>query len=270
MTDSTAEKDFVSEGGQLVEVESGGYKLKGNLVLVSNSVKPAVLIGHGAANNQNPIEYLGRLQEFLAQHGYSSLVIHNRGVGKGKHLSEGPYESTIMERVADFESAAAFLLSKRVSPDLFLVACSLNGETAALTSTRLKDKLKAIALLEPAAYTPGTENIRLGTSEFTHALRRPDLLPKEKTELQMQSPTFNALQQFSGSLFVAYGEMDEKIDKPIQDKYEQIVKQKGIAGEFLKVTGATHSLTAHASDMFYEKLVTFLDNQKTTSSPATS
>ena len=55
MTDSAAEKDFVPEVGQLVEVESGGYKLKGNLFLVLNSAKPAVLIGHGAANNQNPI-----------------------------------------------------------------------------------------------------------------------------------------------------------------------------------------------------------------------
>lgn len=246
--------------GEIVEVESGGYKLKGNLVVAPNSTKPVVLIGHGAAKNDNPVKYLNRLQITLAERGYTSMVVHNRGVGDGEYKSGGSYESTILERVVDFENASDFLLNQGNSDKLILIACSLNGETAALATPKFGDKLKAIVLLEPAAYAPGVENIPLGTDQFTFALRRTDLAEEEKETRILSSPAFMQLQKFKGSLFVAYGEKDVRVPKFVQEKYRQVAEEKGRRGRVFELPQESHTLTAHPNFFLYDKVSKFLED----------
>lgn len=238
--------------GHRVEIKSEDYKLVGNLVLVANAeTSPAVLICHGAAKApNNPITQLKVMQDFLASQGISSLIVHTRGVGVAKDRSKGSYSSTLLDRVTDFTTALRFLGQHADGRKLGLIAGSMSGEVGALIAAKEGRGLKALVLLEPAAYPPGAENIQLGP-EFSAAIRG------HRNEILM-SPAFTALNSTDIPLMVAMGENDNVIPPKARNGFKQLAESRGANGRYLELPGEKHTLLFKPLPDLYSAMADFL------------
>ncbi len=254
-------KDSQKYPGELVLVDSEGFKLRGNLLLVTNNKRrPGVVICHGAAKDGNPIDYLVELQKFLAQDGCSSLALHTRGVGQGNYHSDGPYASTLLSRKVDLISGVNFL-GQYVDPaKLSLVVGSMNGESACFVAQQLGNSLHSLVLLEPAAYPAGAEKIPLGP-EFRTLIRAEGVDLVEKQARLSASPAVAALEQFPGPVMLVYGDRDDVIDSVVQQKYCDIVVEKGAKGKFISMVGMGHKLSGRPDARLYRQIAEFLHLQ---------
>lgn len=265
-------KDETFPKGNLVEIESNGVLLRGNLISI-DSEKPLVLISQGAGKDQNPVDYFDKLQERLAAEGYGSLVLHTQGIGEGNYKSGGDYyEATLNVRKQNLRDGIEFLAKTANDRGVVLLTGSMNGHPAMELAAQLQEKLAAVVLLEPAVYRAEAEDATLGDgSPFQRLARGMDLgLIGNETKEQsranealnnakMASPAFEALTQYTGPVFLGYGELDDVIDPIIKERLRRIVEEKG--GVNCIVPGYGHKLLTNRVDPVYVEVLDFLNRR---------
>lgn len=205
-----------------VTFQSGKNKIAANLLKKDNA-KYGVLFLHGGGSATK--ERFASLQQFLSTKGFSSLTFDFQGVGE----SEGKFaEGSLNNRLLDAQ--AAFDTFSQHVDSIIVVGSSMGGHIASrLSETR---KPLAVILLYPAAYAKEAENKPLDES-FTKILR---------TENSWQNSTaFTAIKQYQGNVLVIYGEYDSVVPKGVQEKYKELVKDKG---KFIILENASHVFTS--------------------------
>lgn len=198
---------FISEDNILI----------GNLYGSNNKVGALILHGGGKAAK----ERFRELQEYLSNHGFTSLAFDFRGVGE----SQGTFEDgSLINRLKDAE--AAFDEFKKYTKKIVVIGCSMGGHIAArLTVTR---DVSGLILLYSAAYSQEAEDKPLN-EEFTKILRKEDSW--------QNSPAFSAVKNYKGNVLVMYGENDTVIPKEVQNTYKETTKDKG---RFVILPHASH------------------------------
>lgn len=160
--------------------------------------------------------------------GFTVMTFQFPGIGG----SEGELESNSLAlRLKVTEAAYDKLLESDplMEGHVGVNATSIAGYTGIrLTETR---QVKALALDAPAAYGVEADD-KLWNGEFTEVIRKPNSWEG--------SLSFTALEHFSGDVILFYPEHDDVIPLPVQEKYREIVKDKG--GEVVTLPDAGHRI----------------------------
>jgi dipeptidyl aminopeptidase/acylaminoacyl peptidase len=215
---------------------SDGLKLMGFLTSPSDKKKfPGVLFIHGGGRYTENL--YASWQAYLLERGYASFSFYCRGVG----TSEGIFEDgSLTNRLKDAEAAyRCFISSGVVDQNRICVAGSSMGAHVAVRLIEQFPKIKAVFLQSAAAYSIKAESLRLNES-FTNEIRNNNQYEK--------SPVFSILNQYTGALYVVYGEHDSVIPDAVKELYNRSIQR----GEYRILKHGTHKLLRPESALEFE------------------
>lgn len=217
---------------QAISFQSDGLLLRGSLVypLPKNGYF-GVLCIHGSSKSSDNRFLV--FQEFLAQNGYASLQFFCRGVGG----SAGKYEeASLNNRLQDGLAALKFFReSGLVDPNnIAVLGVSMGGHVAVRLMEKEK-KIKTLLLYCPAAYALAAENVPLNEA-FTKVIT--------VKESWVNSPVWDILGKYKGTVLVAYGTKDIEIPDGVKERYKQALKN----GNYWTLEGGQHKLLVATND----------------------
>jgi hypothetical protein len=213
---------------RLVRFPSGDVEIAGRVGLLGDGDKlhPGVVFLHGGGESSK--ERFLPLQQYLCGREIASIAIDFRGVGaSGGQFSDG----SLANRFLDANAACNFFL-KSVGADsgkLLLVAASMGAEVA-LALTEVRNDIKALILISPAAYPRSAYSMGLG-KEFQKAIRKKDSW--------LDSLSFGRLASFVGPVMVVYGENDVVIPEGVKTIYKNSLKS---TDQYEVIAGGSHLL----------------------------
>ncbi len=202
---------------QQVTLHVEGNKLEGHLLRVEDTTSPRILILGGGANIPYNEGYYATWQKKMAEQGMSSLSFDFRGVGS----SDGKLgETTLNTRLDDAREASKLLGLENI----YIAGISMGAPLAIRLANEIK--AKGVILISPAAYSEEAR-VKYFGDEFSMAIRKPHSWEN--------SPDFEELVKFKGSIILAYGKQDNVIPEPVLQKYSDIVIPKGLVLAFENV-----------------------------------
>lgn len=210
-----------------VKFISEGIELTGSVCNPVGIVNPpGVLFLHGGGESSK--ERYRKWQDHLCRLGISSFAFDFRGAGE----SEGKFsDGSLSNRLVDAQSALSFFLSENlIDKNKIAVVGSSMGAPIALRLCLETEKIRALILVSPAAYSKEAENQPL-TDSFTKVIQR-------KNSWQ-DSPSFQILRNYKGSVMIIYGSKDSVIPEGVKKKYKQCL---GIGNFYEVIENGSHTL----------------------------
>lgn len=189
---------------EAVKIPSGKWVLAGNLVRARNQKGGVLFIAGGGKQSMIYDDW----QNFLADHGYSSLSFDFPGISKS---TGNLHETGLASRIENTKDALSFLKesSDLQDSEISLVGRSMGGPIA----LRVGSNYRKLVLLFPAAYADGAYEKLFG-DEFSKVIRA------EKSWEGAQD--FDFAGQIREKLMVLYGEQEHVIPEEIQKTYLDI------------------------------------------------
>lgn len=220
-----------------VSFESEGYKIAAVLHLPDEKKPPCVIASHGLLSSKDSEKYIA-LGERISKEGIAMLRFDFRGIGESEGSLE---EDTVSRRIADLDSALAFIKSyPGMGIRVGLLGSSLGGYISLIGASR-KMEIRAVVIWSTPFHlddlgSKGTEQNPLPGEAFFRDLPRHRLLP---------------LLPRVSNCFVIHGENDELV--PVDQAWE-IFHTLGAPKEIHVIEGADHRLTnpsdrRHAIDL---------------------
>ncbi len=210
-----------------VSFESEGYKIAAVLHLPDEKKPPCVIASHGLLSSKDSEKYIA-LGERISKEGIAMLRFDFRGIGESEGSLE---EDTVSRRIADLDSALAFIKSyPGMGIRVGLLGSSLGGYISLIGASRAKE-IRAVVIwatpfhLDDLKSNQGTEGYPLPGEAFFKDLPKHRLLP--------------LLPKISNCL-VIHGEKDELV--PVDQAWE-IFHCLGAPKEVRVIEDADHRLT---------------------------
>lgn len=188
--------------------------------------RPGAVFLHGGGKSTK--ERFALLQESFSQAAVASIAIDFRGIGG----SSGVFaDGGIANRILDANAACDFFLGiENVDPHGLVVVGASMGAAVAIGLTEVRDDVKALILISPAAYSKRAYNLRLGRG-FQAVVREENSWT--------ESPSFGSLANFKGPVMVVYGENDVVIPQGVKTRYKNSLKG---TDEYRVIIGGFHTL----------------------------
>lgn len=230
-----------------VWIESGGYRITGNLSQVESKSKIWSLCLHGGGTATKE-KYL-RWQKHLSTKGIHSLAIDFLGIGE----SEGIFhESSLSNRIQNAKDAIEYIHTITFeSPTIIINGSSMGGYIAACVCNYEPD-IAGIILTSAAAYTPSANDKKFGP-EFTQTLKT--------TTNFSNSIAFRELERYKGRILVAYGNHDSVIPEEVKQKYKREALRR--LGNYVEIQSCGHKMLMENSSnglRVYQDLMTHADD----------
>ncbi|MDE1946181.1 MAG: alpha/beta hydrolase [Patescibacteria group bacterium] len=203
---------------------TGRHRLRATFVK-ANPQKAALLFIAGGGYQPRQERYYALHRDVFFRRHITTFDFDFRGIGE----SEGTFEKTnLVTRIGDARGALSLLKVCADLDEVYVVGTSMGGPVAIQVA---KDpSVKGLLLVNPAAYSLEARIQNFGP-DFSAAIRKP--------ESWKNSPDFDALQSYSGRIFLMYGTKDEVVPPDIFAKYAEIVDSKGES--VCALEGETHN-----------------------------
>lgn len=193
-----------------------------------SDINAVILHGAGPATTRQSNYYLA---DELVKRGIGVILFDFSGHGE----SSGKLSELSLSRRVKQAKGVIDKLTPPNSP-LYLVGFSMSGQTACDLLRIYNDRVKAILLVCPAAYTSEASDLPFGTDTFTSKLREPNSW--------RNTDAANHLAQFKGRTIVAIGTEDAVIPKGVIQMLKAAAKDLA----YFEYKGATHHLSAWLTD----------------------
>jgi pimeloyl-ACP methyl ester carboxylesterase len=189
-----------------------------------SDINAVILHGAGPATTRQSNYYLA---DELVKRGIGVILFDFSGHGESSgKLSELSLSRRVKQAIGVIDK-----LTPPNSP-FYLVGFSMSGQTACDLLPIYNDRVKAILLACPAAYTAEVSDLPFGTDTFTNKLREPNSW--------QNTDAANHLAQFKGRTIIAIGTEDTVIPKGVI----QMLKTAANDLTYFEYKGATHHLSA--------------------------
>lgn len=215
-----------------MKILSDTLNLHGVQVKPEKSTGLGVLFLHGGGHAD--AKRYKDVQEYLANHGITSLAFSFRGCGN----SEGKMtSSTLNDRLVDAELALQYFIKSTGLPasNIYIWGSSMGGHVACrLISKHLN--IKGLILQSAAAYGLEAELQSFGP-KFTEIINKPDNW--------ISSRAFTDLEKYLNTTLIIYGVDDKVIPEGVKKSFRESTAQP----QFHEIVGYGHPMLKPSSDV---------------------
>ncbi|MGH4120204.1 alpha/beta hydrolase [Clostridium sp.] len=230
-----------------VEFESNGLTLRGYLHMPNTVTEkvPLVCMFHGFTSNKMEDHfYYVRLSKRLEKLGIASLRMDFGNSGE----SDGNFEN--MTPSCEINDAINIVEYGKTIPNIDLdriglIGSSMGGMIAGIVASELKDDIKCLCLISPAA------NIEQIMSDyFENGNRIADinglLFSRDAFDEMKTISTYERAKGFKGEVLIAHGTKDEAVPNEFGKKYKDIYGEKV---NFVDIEDGNHILSSRKWEM---------------------
>ncbi|MGK0466349.1 alpha/beta hydrolase [Clostridium sp.] len=230
-----------------VEFESNGLILRGYLQMpdaVTGKV-PLLCMFHGFTSNKMEDHfYYVRLSKRLETLGIASLRMDFGNSGE----SDGKFEN--MTPIVEIKDAINIVEYGKLIPNIDLdriglIGSSMGGMIAGIVASELKDDVKCLCLISPAA---NTEQIM--SDYFENGNRIADinglLFSRDAFDEMKTIDPYERSKGFIGDVLIVHGTKDEVVPNELSKKYKDIYGGKV---NFVDIEGGNHILSCRKWEM---------------------